>query len=289
MNRNTFLKALGGLLLPMNTLKDLKKFTSDLTPTGKIMPALFLGHGSPMNGIEDNLFSKEWANLGTTLPVPKAVIVISAHWFTRGTRITAMENPKTIYDFQGFPQALYDVTYPSPGHPVLAKETAQLVKSAPVELDHEWGLDHGTWTIIRHMYPKAEIPVLQLSIDYTKPPQYHYDLAAELYDLRKKGVLLVGSGNMVHNLRILNWQQPDGGYDWAEEINDSFKKLILSGDHQRLVQYEKLGQVAKLAIPTPEHYLPMLYILGMQRGDEVSIFNDKTVMGSVSMTSFRAG
>jgi 4,5-DOPA dioxygenase extradiol len=254
------------------------------------MPSLFVGHGSPMNGIEDNEFSDEWKRIAKTIPVPKAVLCVSAHWFTQGTLVTAMEKPKTIHDFYGFPKSLFDVRYGAPGDPELAKDTAALIRKTPVGLDHECGLDHGTWSVVRQMYPDANIPVLQLSIDYTKDPQFHYELAAELAALRKKGVLIIGSGNMVHNLRIMNWQLVDTGYDWAIEINEKFKQLIFNNDHKSLIHYESLGQAAKLSIPTPEHYLPMLYVLGAKKEEErITFFNDKTVMGSVSMTSFRVG
>lgn len=257
------------------------------------MPVLFIGHGSPMNGIEDNEFSQRWVQIGKEIPKPAAVLVISAHWMSRGTRITAMDFPKTIHDFGGFPQALFDVQYPAPGSPVVAKEAAALIKSTPVELDHDWGLDHGTWTIVRHMYPDADIPVLQLSIDYTKSPQEQYDLARELYDLRKKGVLIIGSGNMVHNLRMVAWDKmdvPGYGYDWALELNSKFKALIAAGSHKPLIDYNSLGREAKLAIPTPEHYLPLLYALSLKGSkDSVSFFNDKAVAGSLTMTSVKIG
>jgi 4,5-DOPA dioxygenase extradiol len=201
-----------------------------------------------------------------------------------------MEKPQTIHDFGGFPQVLFDVQYPAAGHPELAKETVALVKKTSVELDHDWGLDHGSWTVIRRMYPNANIPVLQFSIDYSKGAQYHYELAKELSQLRKKGVLIMGSGNMVHNLRILNWQTPNNGYDWAIEMDSTFKKLILNNEHRKLIEYDKLGQAARLAIPTPEHYLPLLYTLGLKEEKEsVDIFNDKTMMGSISMTSLLIG
>lgn len=275
----------------MANLSEIKNLTATLPIEGALMPVLFIGHGSPMNGIEDNEFSQTWAAIGQTMPVPKAVIVVSAHWFTRGTAVTAMIFPKTIHDFGGFPQALFDVQYPAPGNPALAAETAELIKGTPVTLDHDWGLDHGAWTVLQHMFPKADIPVLQLSIDYTKTPRAHYDLAKELYQLRRKGVLIMGSGNMVHNLRMLSWEMMDGGgYDWALEINDQFKRLILSQDHQPLIGWESLGRAATLAIPTPEHYLPLLYTLGLQNaGEEVALFNDKAVGGSLTMTSVRIG
>ncbi|WP_192822667.1 4,5-DOPA dioxygenase extradiol [Rufibacter sp. LB8] len=275
----------------MTTLSAFKKFTDTLSPQDYTMPILFVGHGSPMNGIEDNEFSQHWSRMAQEIPVPTAVLVISAHWFTKGTKITAMDFPQTIHDFGGFPKALFDVQYPAPGDAALAKETAALIKSTEVELDHDWGLDHGTWTIVRHMFPEANVPVLQLSIDYTKRPQYHYDLAQELQALRKKGVLIMGSGNMVHNLRMMDWNLINGGgFDWTHTINEKFKDLILNRDHQPLINYQTLGREAQLAIPTVEHYLPLLYTLGLQGKDEqTSFFNDKMVGGSLTMTSVKIG
>lgn len=293
MKRDKFIKSLLTGVAGMTTLAAFKSFTNDLSEQEHLMPVLFIGHGSPMNGIEDTEFSRRWTKMATEIPVPKAVLVVSAHWFTRGTKITAMDFPKTIHDFGGFPQALFDVQYNAPGNPELAKETASLIHSSKVELDHDWGLDHGTWTVVRHMYPEATIPVLQLSIDYTKPPQYHYDLAKELFALRKKGVLIIGSGNMVHNLRMVAWDKmntPGFGYDWAIQMNDQFKHLITIGDHKPLIRYESLGKEAMLAIPTPEHYLPLLYTLGLKGSkDEISFFNDKAVAGSLTMTSVKIG
>ena len=277
----------------INTIGAFKSFTETLQDQNYLMPVLFIGHGSPMNGIEDNEFTNRWKAMAKEIPTPKAVLVISAHWFTKGTSITAMDFPKTIHDFGGFPEALFQVQYPAPGDPVLAKETASLIQSAHVELDHDWGLDHGTWTVIRHMYPEATIPVLQLSIDYTKDPAFHYALAKELYHLRKKGVLIIGSGNMVHNLRMVAWDKLDGpayGYDWALQMNQTFKDLMLNKEHEPLIQYNTLGKEAMLAIPTPEHYLPLLYTLGLQgKSDAVSFFNDKPVGGSLTMTSVKIG
>jgi len=277
----------------MTTLSAFRHFASDLREQDGLMPVLFIGHGSPMNGIEDTEFSRRWTGMAEQIPVPKAVLVVSAHWLTRGTRITAMEFPRTIHDFGGFPQELFEVQYPAPGNPVLAGETAALIGSAQVEMDHDWGLDHGTWTVVRHMYPKADIPVLQLSIDYTKGPQYHYDLARELYALRKKGVLIIGSGNLVHNLRMVAWDrlnEEEFGYDWATNINQKFKELIEEGNHQALINYGALGKDALLAIPTPEHYLPLMYTLGVKGSrDKISFFNDKAVGGSLTMTSVKIG
>ncbi|KGO83564.1 dioxygenase [Flavobacterium beibuense F44-8] len=275
------------------SLHNFKNWTDSLTEEDIKHPVLFIGHGSPMNGIEDNEFSQTWAKMGKEVTRPKAVIVVSAHWLTRGTHVTAMEEPKTIHDFGGFPQALFDVEYPAKGSPELAKETANLITSTDVGLDHDWGLDHGTWTVVRHMYPDADIPVLQLSIDYGKPAEYHYNLAKQLSTLRKKGVLIIGSGNMVHNLRMIDWRklnEPNYGFDWAIEMNDIFKLKIQGGDHKALMEYEKLSKSAKLAIPTPDHYYPLMYILGLQDNkDELSFFNDKLVGGSLNMTSVKIG
>ncbi|MDB5021049.1 MAG: Extradiol ring-cleavage dioxygenase class protein subunit [Pedobacter sp.] len=256
------------------------------------MPVLFVGHGSPMNGIEDSEFSRRWTQMAKEIPTPKAVIVVSAHWLTKGSKITAMDFPQTIHDFGGFPEELFAVQYPAPGSPTLAKETASLITTTQIELDHDWGLDHGAWTIVRHMYPNANIPVLQFSIDYTKNAQYHYDLAKELYALRKKGVLIIGSGNMVHNLRMAAWDKLNVpyAYDWATTINERFKALVLDGDHRALINYNQLGREADLAIPTPEHYLPLLYTIGLKGSkDAVSFFNDMTVGGSLTMTSVKLG
>lgn len=272
----------------MTTLSDFKKFTTNLKKQDHLMPVLFIGHGSPMNGIEHNQFSENWANLAKEIPLPTAILVVSAHWLSRGTKITAMDFPQTIHDFGGFPQELFDVQYPAPGNPQLAQETASIIKSTNVELNHDWGLDHGAWTVIRNMYPDAKIPVLQLSIDYTKGPQFHYELAKELSSLRNKGVLIMGSGNMVHNLRMVSFDKIDTefGFDWAIEMNEVFKKNIISRNHQALINYENLGTAAKLAVPTPDHYYPLLYSLGLQGKDEETyIFNDKLMAGSLTMTS----
>jgi len=277
----------------MKTFQELRNFTSSLPENGLEMPVLFIGHGSPMNGIEDNEFSRRWKEMGETIPVPTAVIVVSAHWFTRGTKVTAMDFPKTIHDFGGFPEALYQVQYPAPGDPVLARDVAEMIHSTDVELSHDWGLDHGTWTIIRHMYPDANIPVLQLSIDYTHEGKFHFELAKEMKQLRKRGVLIIGSGNMVHNLRMVDWaklKEPGYGYDWALEMNTTFKNLIMNGLYDDLVHYDRLGTAGHLAIPTPEHYLPLLYTLGASnRKDGIEFFNDRAMGGSLTMTSVKFG
>jgi len=275
------------------SLHTFKNWTDGLNEQDDKLPVLFIGHGSPMNGILDNQFSQTWHRLGQEITRPKAVLVISAHWLTRGTHITAMEAPKTIHDFGGFPQALFDVQYPAKGDPELAEATSKLITSTHVELDHDWGLDHGTWTVVRHMYPDADIPVLQLSIDYGRPPQYHYDLAKQLAALRKKGVLIIGSGNMVHNLWMVDWQrlnEPNYGFDWAIEMNTIFKQKISDRNHADLINYERLGRGAALAIPTPDHYYPLLYTLGLQDNqDNTSFFNDELVGGSLNMTGVKIG
>ena len=292
MNRKNFITLLSGGIA-MSSIQPFYDWTKGLGEEEEKMPVLFIGHGSPMNAIEDNIFSKRWQQMGKEIPTPKAVVVVSAHWLTKGTMVTAMPNPKTIHDFGGFPQALFDVQYPAPGSPELATEIQKLITNPAVELDHDWGLDHGTWSVVKHMYPNADIPVLQLSIDYYKPAAYHYELAKQLLALRKKGVLIIGSGNMVHNLRMVAWDklsEPEYGFEWALEMNDIFKNKISNGFHKELIQYEKLHKAATLAIPTPDHYYPLLYILALQTdNDKVEFFNDKAVGGSLTMTSVKIG
>ncbi|MCB9047180.1 MAG: 4,5-DOPA dioxygenase extradiol [Chitinophagales bacterium] len=279
----------------MSTLSGFKRFTDELKEQEEYMPVLFVGHGSPMNAIEDNEFSRRWKKMAGEIPVPKAVLIVSAHWLTRGTHVTAMEHPKTIHDFGGFPEALFDVEYPAPGSPAVAAETAKLITSTNVGMDHDWGLDHGAWSVVRQMYPDANIPMIQLSIDYYKEPQYHYDLAKQLQALRKKGVLILASGNMVHNLGMMalpggdfNRINEEYGFDWAHEMNTIFKEKIGNGDHRALIEYEKLSKSAKLAIPTPDHYYPLLYVLALQRKNEsATFFNDKALAGSLTMTSVK--
>ncbi len=293
MERKGFIQHLLKGVMGMTTLSAFNRFTDGLKEDGQWMPLLFVGHGSPMNGIEDNEFSRRWKEMAGEIPEPRAVLVISAHWLTRGTKVTAMEFPKTIHDFGGFPKELFAVQYKAPGDPALASDLAGMVKSTPVELNHDWGLDHGAWTVVRHMYPGANIPVLQLSIDFGKDARYHYELARELQALRKKGVLIMGSGNMVHNLRMVAWDklgEEEYGYDWALQMNDRFKQLISNGEHDRLIRYESLGKEALLSIPTPDHYWPLLYTLGLKgKDDAVSFFNDKAVGGSLTMTSVKFG
>jgi 4,5-DOPA dioxygenase extradiol len=294
MDRKDFLRTMAlwpltGAAMKTNALNAL---TENFGPTEK-MPVVFLGHGSPMNAIEENTFVQGFRNISRTLPRPRAIICVSAHWETRGTFVTAMDKPQTIHDFGGFPQALFDVQYPAPGSPALALETQKTITQTTVGLDHQWGLDHGAWSVLKHVYPNADIPVIQLSLDYSKPPEYHYALAKELAALRRKGVLITGSGNMVHNLRMVAWDKmdvPGYGYDWAQEANEKMKQFILDGDHTSLVQFRKQGKAFDLSIPTPEHYLPLLYTLALQeKDDEVSFFNDALVAGSLNMTSVRIG
>ncbi len=274
----------------MNTLNDLHKISGSFSNTEK-MPVLFLGHGSPMNAIEENQFVTGFRNLAKTLPQPNAILCISAHWFTKGTKVTAMEMPRTIHDFGGFSQALFDVQYPAIGSPELAVETKHLLSPVEVELDEHWGLDHGAWSVIKHLYPEANVPVIQLSIDYTKSGQYHFELAQKLSVLRTKGILIVGSGNIVHNLRLVNFQnfeKDNYGYDWAIEARESVNNYLLDGNFQPLIDFEKQSKAFQLAIPTPEHYLPLIYTLGLKgKTEELSLFNDKLLAGSLSMTSVK--
>ena len=293
MNRLAFLQSSALTILGMSSLKELHQFSEGLSSSENKMPLLFVGHGSPMNAIEDNEFSQRWEQMGKEIAQPVAVLCISAHWLTQGTHVTAMQQPKTIHDFGGFPQALFEVQYPAPGNPELANEVKQLIQTTNVGLNHDWGLDHGTWSVVKRMYPEAKIPVLQLSIDYNKPAQYHFELAKELAALRNKGVLIIGSGNMVHNLGMIAWnkmKEPEYGFDWAHEINAVFKRNISERNFQPLINYESLGAAAKLAIPTPDHYYPMIYSLGLiENNDDISFFNEKAVGGSLTMTSFKAG
>jgi len=294
MNRKEFLQNIAAAAAMM-TLPALKTLADSLPEQDVKMPVLFVGHGSPMNAIEDNEFTQRWRRLGQEIPQPTAVLCVSAHWLTRGTFVTAVDRPKTIHDFGGFPKALFDVEYAAPGAPTVARQIQAQLAPTAVGLDHDWGLDHGTWCITKQMYPHANIPVLQLSLDYTKPAEWHYALGRQLAGLRKKGVLIIGSGNMVHNLSLVRIP-PDGnintayGHDWAFEMNELFKRKIIAGDHQALIQYERLGPAAKLAIPSVDHYLPLLYSLALQDKHEAPLlFNDKVVAGSLNMTSVKFG
>jgi 4,5-DOPA dioxygenase extradiol len=295
MRRSDFLKllAFAPLTAVAMNLKDLNRVTTSLVSTDK-MPALFLGHGSPMNAIDENEFVRGFRDIAKTIPTPRAILCVSAHWETNGTYVTAMAQPKTIHDFGGFPRALYEVQYPAPGSPKVAEEVKRQIHKTDVLLDNDqWGLDHGAWSVIKHLYPNAEIPVLQLSLDRNKTPQYHYELAKELYALRKKGILIIGSGNMVHNLGMVAWNRMNEvgyAFDWAQEASQAMRQCILSKDHGRLTSYQSQGKAFQLAVPTPEHFLPLLYALALQdEKDEISLFNDKALAGSLTMTSVRIG
>ncbi|MCE5331663.1 MAG: 4,5-DOPA dioxygenase extradiol [Bacteroidales bacterium] len=251
-----------------------------------IMPVLFVGHGSPMNAIEENEFTATWRSLGEALPRPQAILCVSAHWETRGTHLTAMPEPKTIHDFGGFPRELFEVQYPAPGDPQLASDVQQNIRKTQVGLDYsEWGFDHGAWSVVKHLYPQADIPMIEMSIDHFQKPEYHYELAKELAFLRSRGVLIVGSGNIVHNLREVNWRNENTAYDWAQETSEKVKQRIIDNNHRDLIDFKNQGTAFQRAIPTAEHYIPLLYALSLQtQSDTVSFFNDKIVMGSLSMT-----
>jgi 4,5-DOPA dioxygenase extradiol len=261
------------------------------TNTQTRMPAVFLGHGSPMNAIEESAYSNVWRELGKQIAKPKAILMISAHWYTRGTAVTAMDAPRTIHDFGGFPQALFDVQYPAPGSPALAARVAELLSPATeVHLDRSWGLDHGTWGVLVHAYPDADVPVVQLSIDGTKPPQWHYDVARRLAPLRDEGVLIAASGNVVHNLRTARRSDGAAAYDWATAFEQSVREHASRHEHAALIDYESAGQAARLSVPTPEHYLPLLYVIAQQGdGEKVSFPTEGIDWGSISMLSVGVG
>ncbi|MFN8598588.1 MAG: 4,5-DOPA dioxygenase extradiol [Anaerolineae bacterium] len=263
------------------TLRDLNAAFPD---SDQKMPVLFVGHGNPMNALEDNEYSRAWAEVGQALPVPNAILCISAHWETIGTQVTGMDKPKTIHDFGGFPRELFEFQYPAPGSIELAYLAKETVKGTNVDIDQNWGLDHGTWSVLCRMFPEANVPVVQLSLDRSQRPDYHYALGQQLEALRNKGVLIIGSGNIVHNLRTAVWRE--GAYDWAIEFDATIKDLVLNGNHAPIVNYQTLGQAARLAIPTNEHYLPLLYILSLQgKNEQVKFFADRVTMGSLSMRS----
>ncbi len=270
-------------------LKALSKLSESL-PNSDKMPVLFLGHGNPMNAIEENPFVEGFRKMGKSIQKPKAILCISAHWETKGTLVTAMQQPRTIHDFGGFPPELYQVQYPAPGSPELAKQTKALIQKTEVGLDDHWGLDHGAWTVIKHLYPDADVPVIQMSLDHTKPAKYHFELARELATLRRKGVLIVGSGNIVHNLSKVAWNQlkSNFGFEWAIEANERMKSYIQDENFENLIKYGSQGSAFNLAIPTPEHYLPLLYVLALKNNkDESMLFNDELIGGSLSMTSLK--
>jgi 4,5-DOPA dioxygenase extradiol len=291
MRRQDFLKILSADSLTGMVKKENKNTDGSDHNKGPLMPLLFVGHGSPMNALEDNEFVRTWQELAKSIPRPKAILCISAHWETRGLFLTGMKHPETIHDFGGFPRELYEINYPAPGDPDLAKELQKMITVSGAGLDEKWGLDHGSWSILRRMYPAADIPVIQLSLDYTKSTDFHYKLGQQLRPLREQGVLILGSGNLIHNLGLLDWKnidKPGYGYDWAVEATGKIKELVLEGDHKSLIGFRSLGKSFDLAVPTPEHFLPLLYILALQQaGEKVSFFNDRHVAGSLSMTSLK--
>lgn len=260
------------------------------TATHPRMPIIFFGHGSPMNTLARNQYTEAWRGLGATVPEPKAILAISAHWVTRGTAVTAMARPRTIHDFGGFPQALFDVQYPAPGDPALAARVRELLAPMPVQLDQSWGLDHGTWSVLAHAFPDANIPVVQLSMDGTQPAGFHYELGRQLAPLRGEGVLIVGSGNVVHNLMLMQRGEGAAAYDWARRFNEQVRAALASGKHQALIEFERMGEDARLSVPTPEHYLPLLYIAGLQaEGETMAFAVDGYEAGSLGMLSAVAG
>jgi 4,5-DOPA dioxygenase extradiol len=294
MDRKEFLKLFG--ILPvvgaMSNLSVLSRIAEEF-PSGKKMPLLFLGHGSPMNAIEENQFVDGFREVSGKLPRPNAILCVSAHWFIPGTKVTSMEMPRTIHDFYGFPKELFDVQYQAKGSPKLARLTKDILNPALVELDEKWGLDHGAWSVIKHLYPNADVPVIQLSIDSTKPSAYHFELASQLSSLREKGILIIGSGNIVHNLSMVDWanfDKDDYGFEWAEEARQKINSWLLDRNFEPIINYHKQGKSLELSAPSPDHFLPLICILGlMRKSDEISLFNDKLVAGSLSMTSVRIG
>lgn len=274
----------------MGKFNDVLADLSILKDTDK-MPVLFLGHGSPMIALEENEFVEGFKATAKTIAKPTAILCVSAHWFIQGTKVTAMENPKTIHDFGGFPDELYKVQYPAKGIPELAKMIPQLLNPIPVKLDENWGLDHGAWTVLKHLYPKADVPVLELSIDSTQSVEFHFELAKKLKLLRNKGVLILGSGNIVHNLGLVdfrNFERDNYGYDWAIEAKDSINQWILEEHFEALIHYKKQSKAIQLAIPTPDHFLPLIYVLGLKdKTENITLFNDKMIAGSLSMTSVK--
>jgi len=254
------------------------------------LPALFFGHGSPMNTLERNRYTAAWRAIGATLPQPRAVLAVSAHWTTRGTAVTAMGQPRTIHDFGGFPQELYAVQYPAPGDPALAAQVRERLAPLDVQLDQHWGLDHGSWSVLAHVFPDANVPVVQLSLDLTQPVRFHYELGVRLAALRDQGVLILGSGNVVHNLGLIQWGANAKPYDWAVRFNETVRARLAARDHDALIDYSSFGPEARLSVPTPEHYLPLLYVLGSQRPDEaVTLPIDGIEYGSISMLAVAVG
>ncbi|MGH9655124.1 MAG: 4,5-DOPA dioxygenase extradiol [Bryobacteraceae bacterium] len=255
------------------------------------LPAIFFGHGNPMNAIASNVWTDAWRRMGESLPKPRAILMISAHWYGSGTGVTIETSPRTIHDFGGFPRALYEVQYPAPGDPELARRVQQLLAPLPVRLDESWGLDHGAWSVLRHAYPAANVPVVQLSIDETQPASFHFEIGRKLAPLRNEGILVAGSGNLVHNLHAYAWgRHVPEPYDWAVRFEQEARALMQAGDYQPLVDYETLGADAMLSVPTPDHYLPLLYVLGTRQPNEDIMFPVEGIDGgSISMLSTQIG
>jgi 4,5-DOPA dioxygenase extradiol len=255
------------------------------------MPAIFFGHGNPMNALSDNAYTRAWASIGNSMPRPEAVLAVSAHWYLPATMVTASRAPRTIHDFGGFPRELYQVEYPAPGSPELAERVQDLLAPVSVRLDESWGLDHGTWSVLKHVFPYADVPVVQLSIDETKPPQFHYEIGKRLAPLRDEGVLIIGSGNIVHNLHTYAWGRHGvEPFDWAVRFEQQAREFLLKGDDAPLIDYERLGRDAMLSIPTPEHYLPLVYVIAVRgEGEQVSFPVEGVDGGSVSMLAVQIG
>jgi len=250
------------------------------------IPVLFIGHGSPMNAIEDNHYTRAWRSIAERIPKPEVIISVSAHWFTNGTRIMNEENPKTIHDMYGFPKELYEVTYNTTGSPGTAKVCRKLI-SRETEYDNSWGIDHGTWSVLVHMVPDRDIPVFQISIDAAAPPEAHYKIGKELRALREQGVLIMGTGNIVHNLRLIDWNKVNEGFDWAYEFDEYIYENILNRNHEKILNCNELGNIARLAVPTPDHFYPLLYAIGASdEADEISVYNKSCELGSLSMTAY---
>jgi 4,5-DOPA dioxygenase extradiol len=257
----------------------------------QILPAIFFGHGNPMNAVRSNSYTEGWRRIGIETPRPKTILSVSAHWFVPGTGVTISTAPRTIHDFGGFPRELYQVQYPAPGDPDLARRVQELLAPVPVALDNSWGLDHGTWSVLRHVYPNADIPIVQLSIDETQPASFHFEVGLRLAPLRDEGILIVGSGNLVHNLHTYAWGRhvPDP-YDWAVRFETEAKQIMTAGEDKLLIDYEKLGPEAMLSIPTPDHYLPLLYVIATrQRGEVITFPVEGVDGGSISMLTVRVG
>ncbi len=256
-------------------------------PKTERFPVLFLGHGSPMNAIEENSYTKGWAELGNILPRPRAILVVSAHWLTEGTYVHGTERPRTIHDFWGFPKELYEIEYLAPGSPEGARLTENMLRDPTPKRDHEWGLDHGAWVPLMHLFPKADIPTFQVSIDATRPATFHFELGKRLALLRERGVMIVGSGNLVHNLGRIRWENDPKPHDWAEEFDQAAERLVRLREFDKLIRHDELGEAARLSVPTPEHFWPLLTVLGaVHENDKIACPTGGVALGSVSMRSF---